>query len=47
VFDVVAGSVFAVLGELDGEPMVRTTVLSRQIAFNDESGLQLQAANLG
>ena len=46
VLDVVAGAVFAVLGELDGEAVVRATVLAGKITFDGEAGLQLQSADL-
>ena len=47
VLDVVAGDVLAVLGELDGEAVVRALVHARQVALDDQPRLQLQAADLG
>ena len=47
VLDVVAGDVLAVLGELDGEAVVGALVHAREVALDDQPGLQLQAAHLG
>jgi hypothetical protein len=47
VLDVVAGNILAMLGELDGEAVVGALVHAREVALDDEPGLDLQAADLG
>ena len=42
VADVVAGHVLAVLGELDGEAVIRAGVHARHVAFDDQPGLEIQ-----
>jgi len=47
VLDVIARHVFAMLGELDGEPMIWALMLPRKIALDDEASLEFKAAHLG
>src|SRR5208282_3295062 len=47
VLDIVAGNIFAVLGELDGEAVVGTFVHAGEIALHDKASLQLQAMDFG
>ena len=47
VFDVVAGDVFAVLGELDAEAVVGTFVHAGEVALDEEPGLEFEAPDGG
>lgn len=46
VLDIVAGHMFAVLGEFDGEAVEGAFMLAREITFHDEASLQFQATHL-
>src|SRR5262249_17303061 len=47
VLDIVAGNVLAVLGELDGEAVIRAAMHAGEVTFDQQARLQLEAADLG
>jgi hypothetical protein len=47
MLQVIPGHVLAVLGEFHRKAVIRALVHAREIALDDETGLQIEAAHLG